>query len=88
MTPIAQFTEALKGGYRPEMLEIANMLRELQPTVENSPEFLWMNETPATLADEIESAIVSSEETDHADSADDWYDRRRDDRMMAQYEVK
>ncbi len=89
MTPIAQFAEALKGGYRPGMLEIADMLRELQRTVEYSREFLWMNETPATLADEIESAIADSEEPlDPGESADDWYDRRRDDALMAQYEVK
>ncbi len=92
MNHIVNLTEALKGGYMPSLEEVRDMLYELERAVVDTPEFLWMTQTPESLADEIHLAIKNASEEltpeELAESADDWYDRRRDDQMMAQYEVK
>jgi len=88
MNRIQVFTADLKAGYRPKFDEMIAMLYELQAAVIDTPEFLWMEQSPETLADCMVSAsrCVDDEPDPQSivESADDWMDRRRDDALMAQ----
>jgi hypothetical protein len=69
-------SQSLKSGYRPSLKSLCDMLREFDANLKHDPLYLWLDNTPAVCADDIEKADWTAHEDGERSRDDSWIGRQ------------